>query len=158
MRLVAGIHNGALILVLTLGGTEFALRGIGAARAATSSGREQWARGYPTGMLLLGTVLITLSSQVKLPSLLALGFVAMALARRWGGTFKAFLIASGSLTAVSLAVIAVVGRGQGLPVRAAFPAWTSHFAPRWESPPTNPALGTRPVLTPLRRHGHTNAA
>ena len=40
-----------------------------------------------------GTVLITLSSQVKLPSLLALGFVAMALARRWGGTLKAVLVA-----------------------------------------------------------------
>ena len=49
-------------------------------------------------MLLAGTVLITLSSQVKLPSLLALGFVAMALACRWGGTFKAFLVAGGSLT------------------------------------------------------------
>ena len=42
-------------------------------------------------MLLLGVVLITMSSQVKLPSLLALGFVAMALACRWGGTFKAFV-------------------------------------------------------------------
>src|SRR6478609_581860 len=76
MHLVAGIHNEALMLGLMLAGTEFALRGIGATRAATSSGREQWARGYPMGMLLLGTVLITLSSQVKLPSLLALGFVA----------------------------------------------------------------------------------
>ena len=45
------------------------------------------------------SVLITMSSQVKLPSLLALGFVAMALARRWGGTFKAFVIAGGSLAA-----------------------------------------------------------
>ena len=33
-------------------------------------------------MLLAGTVLIAMSSQVKLPSLLALGFVAMALACR----------------------------------------------------------------------------
>ena len=31
-------------------------------------------------MLLAGAVLIALSSQIKLPSLLALGFVAMALA------------------------------------------------------------------------------
>ena len=44
-------------------------------------------------MLLLGAVLITLSSQVKLPSLLALGFVAMALARRWGGNLRAVLAA-----------------------------------------------------------------
>ena len=51
--------------------------------------RDDWARWRPLAMLLLGVVLITMSSQVKLPSLLALGFVAMALACRWGGTFKA---------------------------------------------------------------------
>ncbi len=45
-------------------------------------------------MLIAGAVLITMSSQVKLPGLLALGFVAMALAHRWGGTFKPFLLAS----------------------------------------------------------------
>ncbi|EUA34948.1 mannosyltransferase MptB domain protein [Mycobacterium xenopi 3993] len=39
-------------------------------------------------MLLFGAVLITLSSQVKLPSLLALGFVATALARRLGGSLR----------------------------------------------------------------------
>ena len=39
-------------------------------------------------MLLAGAVLITMSSQVKLPGLLALGFVAMALACRWGGTVQ----------------------------------------------------------------------
>src|SRR6185295_12248722 len=37
MHLVAGIHNEALMLGLMLAGTEFALRGIGAATAATSS-------------------------------------------------------------------------------------------------------------------------
>ncbi len=37
MHLVAGIHNEALMLGLMLAGTEFALRGVGAATAATSS-------------------------------------------------------------------------------------------------------------------------
>ena len=36
-----------------------------------------------------------LSSQVKLPSLLALGFVTMALAYRCGGTLRALLLAGG---------------------------------------------------------------
>ena len=157
MHLVAGIHNEALMLGLMLAGTEFALRGIGAARAATSSVREQWARGYPTGMLLLGTVLITLSSQVKLPSLLALGFVAMALARRWGGTFKAFLIASGSLTAVSLAVMAVIGWASGLGFGWLFTLGTANVVRSWMSPPTLLALGTGQVGILLGLGDHTTA-
>jgi alpha-1,6-mannosyltransferase len=157
MHLVAGIHNEALMLGLMLAGTEFALRGIGATRAATSSGREQWARGYPIGMLLLGTVLITLSSQVKLPSLLALGFVAMALARRWGGTFKAFLIASGSLTAVSLAVMAVIGWASGLGFGWLFTLGTANVVRSWMSPPTLLALGTGQVGILLGLGDHTTA-
>jgi alpha-1,6-mannosyltransferase len=157
MHLVAGIHNEALMLGLMLAGTEFALRGIGAIRAATSSGREQWARGYPIGMLLLGTVLITLSSQVKLPSLLALGFVAMALARRWGGTFKAFLIASGSLTAVSLAVMAVIGWASGLGFGWLFTLGTANVVRSWMSPPTLLALGTGQVGILLGLGDHTTA-
>ncbi len=157
MHLVAGIHNEALMLGLMLAGTEFALRGIGATRAATSSGREQWARRYPMGMLLLGTVLITLSSLVKLPSLLALGFVAMALARRWGGTFKAFLIASGSLTAVSLAVMAVIGWASGLGFGWLFTLGTANVVRSWMSPPTLLALGTGQVGILLGLGDHTTA-
>ena len=99
INLVAGIHNEALMLGLMLAGTEFALRGVDAARPliprplAWPQGPEAWPHWRPLAMLLLGVVLITMSSQVKLPSLLALGFVAMALACRWGGTFKAFVLA-----------------------------------------------------------------
>src|SRR6476659_157060 len=157
MHLVAGIHNEAPMLGLMLAGTEFALRGIGAIRAATSSGREQLARGYPMGMLLLGTVLITLSSQVKLPSLLALGFVAMALARRWGGTFKAFRIASGSQTAVSRAVMAVIGWASGLGFGWLFTLGTANVVRSWMSPPTLLALGTGHVRMLLGLGDHTNA-
>lgn len=172
MHLVAGIHNEAMMLGLMLAGTEFALRGIGAAPAATSStdaiplvprplawprGREEWARWYPMGMLLLGTVLITLSSQVKLPSLLALGFVTMALARRWGGTFKAFVISSGSLTAVSLAVMAVIGWASGLGFGWIFTLGTANVVRSWMSPPTLLALGTGQVGILLRLGDHTTA-
>ena len=172
MHLVAGIHNEALMLGLMLAGTEFALRGIGAAPAATSStaatplvpkplalprGRDDWARWYPMGALLLGTVLITLSSQVKLPSLLALGFVTMALARRWGGTFKAFLISSGSLTAVSLAVMAVIGWASGLGFGWIFTLGTANVVRSWMSPPTLLALGTGQVGILLGLGDHTTA-
>lgn len=85
MHLVAGVHNEALMLGLMLAGAEFALRGIDAPQLFPASWRPgpQW---EPLGMLLAGAVLIVLSSQVKLPSLLALGFVTMALAYRCGAT------------------------------------------------------------------------
>jgi alpha-1,6-mannosyltransferase len=172
MHLVAGIHNEALMLGLMLAGTEFALRGIGAARSATSStaaapliprplawpgSRDEWARWRPMGMLVLGTVLITLSSQVKLPSLLALGFVAMALACRWGGTFKAFVVAGGSLTALSLAVMAVIGWASGLGFGWITTLGTANVVRSWMSLPTLLALGTGQVGILLGLGDHTTA-
>ena len=173
MHLVAGIHNEALMLGLMLAGAEFALRGVnGAATAATSNtaavrlipkpwawprGRDGWARWLPMANLLLGIVLITLSSQVKLPSLLALGFVAMALACRWGGTFKAFLIAGGSLTAVSLAVMALIGWASGLGFGWLFTLGTANVVRSWMSLPTLLALGTGQVGILLGLGDHTTA-
>lgn len=163
MHLVAGIHNEALMLGLMLAGTEFALRGVEAAGPllprplAWPRGRDEWVRWLPMGMLLLGSVLITLSSQVKLPSLLALGFVAMALARRWGATFKAFLIASGSLGAVSLAVMAVIGWASGLGFGWVFTLGTANVVRSWMSPPTLLALATGQVGILLGLGDHTTA-
>ncbi len=163
MHLVAGIHNEALMLGLMLAGTEFALRGVDAAGSllprppALPHGREAWARWRPMAMLLLGTVLITMSSQVKLPSLLALGFVAMALACRWGGTFKAFVLASGSLTAVSLAVMAVIGWASGLGFGWIFTLGTANVVRSWMSLPTLLALGTGQVGILLGLGDHTTA-
>jgi alpha-1,6-mannosyltransferase len=108
-------------------------------------------------MLVAGTVLIALSSQVKLPSLLAVGFVAMALACRWGGTFKAFLIAGGSLSAVSLAVIALVGWASGLGFGWVFTLGTANVVRSWMSPPTLLALGTGQVGILLGLGDHTTA-
>ena len=162
MHLVAGIHNEALMLGLMLAGTEFALRGIGRKRASSRLplhcpkplawplGRDDWARWLPLANLLLGVVLITMSSQVKLPSLLALGFVAMALACRWGGTFKAFLIAGGSLTAVSVAVMALIGWASGLGFGWLFTLGTANVVRSWMSLPTLLALGDRTGRHPAR--------
>lgn len=163
MHLVAGIHNEALMLGLMLAGTEFALRGVDAAGPllprplAWPQGRKQWASWYPMAMLVLGAVLITLSSQVKLPSLLALGFVAMALACRWGGTFKAFLVAGGSLTAVSLAVMVVIGWASDLGFGWIFTLGTANVVRSWMSPPTLLALGTGQVGILLGLGDHTTA-
>jgi alpha-1,6-mannosyltransferase len=163
MHLVAGIHNEALMLGLMLAGTEFALRGIeGAERLLprplhVPRGRVQWAAWVPLGMLVAGTVLITMSSQVKLPSLLALGFVAMALACRWGGTVKAFLVAGCGLGAISLVVMAVIGWASGLGFGWLFTLGTANVVRSWMSPPTLLALGTGQVGILLGLGDHTTA-
>ena len=163
MHLVAGIHNEALMLGLMLAGTEFALRGIDAARPLIPrplgwpQGPAAWARWRPSLMLLIGVVLITMSSQVKLPSLLALGFVAMALACRWGGTFKAFILAGGSLTAVSVAVMALIGWASGLGFGWLFTLGTANVVRSWMSLPTLAALGTGQVGILLGLGDHTTA-
>ena len=151
MHLVAGIHNEALMLGLMLAGTEFALRGI---EAIGDSTRARW---YSLAMLLAGTVLITLSSQVKLPSLLALGFVAMALAHKCGGTVKAFLASCGGLTAVSVAVMAIIGWVSGLGFGWLFTLGTANVVRSWMSPPTLLALGTGQVGILLGLGDHTTA-
>lgn len=163
MHLVAGIHNEALMLGLMLAGTEFALRGVDAAQPLLPRplrlprGRADWQRWTPLAMLITGTVLIALSSQVKLPSLLAIGFVAMALACRWGGTIKALLIAGGSLAAVSVAVIALVGWASGLGFGWLFTLGTANVVRSWMSPPTLLALGTGQVGILLGLGDHTTA-
>ncbi|KWX25045.1 MULTISPECIES: polyprenol phosphomannose-dependent alpha 1,6 mannosyltransferase MptB [Mycolicibacterium] len=163
MHLVAGIHNEALMLGLMLAGTEFALRGIDAAQPllprplAWPNTRTDWARWLPMATLVLGAVLIAMSSQVKLPSLLALGFVAMALAWRWGGTLKAFLLAGTSLGTLSLAVMAVIGWASGLGFGWLFTLGTANVVRSWMSPPTLLALGTGQVGILLGLGDHTTA-
>lgn len=152
MHLVAGIHNEALMLGLMLAGTEFALRGINEVREG------QWRlSGQAMAMLAAGTVLITMSSQVKLPSLLAMGFVVMALAWRWGGTIKAFLAAGFSLGALSLAVMAVIGWASGLGFGWLFTLGTANVVRSWMSPPTLIALGTGQVGILLGLGDHTTS-
>ena len=168
MHLVAGIHNEALMLGLMLTGTELALRAIdGTApllprpiRQQRPSGPQsggQWAQWAPAAMLLAGTVLITMASQVKLPGLLALGFVAMALAHRWGGTVKAFLAAGVLTMSVSLAVMALIGWASGLGFGWLFTLGTANVVRSWMSPPTLLALATGQVGILLGLGDHTTA-
>jgi alpha-1,6-mannosyltransferase len=159
MHLVAGIHNEAMMLGLMLAGTEFALRGVESSRRLLPRPLSPWTlqRWGPLLMLLLGTVLITMSSQVKLPSLLALGFVAMALAHRWGSTVKSFLLASGGLGLLSLAVMAVIGWASALGFGWLSTLGTANVVRSWMSPPTLLALGTGQVGILLGLGDHTTA-
>lgn len=166
MHLVAGIHNESLMLGLMLTGTEFALRGIDSTRPLVPPRRNrppggvrrmQWRPWAPLGMLAAGAVLITLSSQVKLPSLLALGFAATALGWRWGGNFRAFLLAGGGLTALALAVTGIVGWASRLGFGWIFTLGTANVVRSWMSPPTLVALGTGQVGILLGLGDHTTA-
>ncbi len=161
MHLVAGIHNEAPMLGLMLAGTEFALRGV-------DSTRPLWPRPWPraTGdradwtplcMLLVGAILIVLSSQIKLPSLLALGFVTMALAQRYGGGLKAFLLTGTVMAALSLAVMAAVGSASRLGFGWIYTLGTANVVRSWMSPPTLIALGTGQVGILLGLGDHTTA-
>src|ERR1700751_1337096 len=156
MHLVAGIHNEALMLGLMLAGTAFALRGLDAPQLMPRSWRPgpDW---EPLGMLIAGAVLITLSSQVKLPSLLALGFVTMALAYRCGGNLRALLLAGGGMGTLSLAVMGLVGWASGLGFGWMFTLGTANVVRSWMSPPTLLALATGQVGILLGLGDHTPA-
>ncbi|KAA1252041.1 hypothetical protein F0Q45_01435 [Mycobacterium simiae] len=156
MHLVAGIHNEALMLGLMLTGAEFALRGLDATRLTPRSWRSG-ADWEPLALLAAGSVLITLSSQVKLPSLLALGFITMALAYRYGGTIKALLLAGGGMAALSVSVMAIVGWASGLGFGWINTLGTANVVRSWMSPPTLLALGTGQVGILLRLGDHTTA-
>lgn len=156
MHLVAGVHNEALMLGLMLAGAEFALRGIDAPRLLPAS----WKLGpdwEPLGMLAAGAVLIVLSSQVKLPSLLALGFVTMALAYRCGGNLRALAVAGGGMAALSLVVMGLVGWASGLGFGWIYTLGTANVVRSWMSPPTLLALGTGQVGILLGLGDHTTA-
>lgn len=157
MHLVAGVHNEALMLGLMLAGAEFALRGVNAPRLLPVSWKRWGPDWEPLGMLVAGAVLIVLSSQVKLPSLLALGFVTMALAYRCGGTLRALLLTGGGMAALSLAVMALVGWASGLGFGWIYTLGTANVVRSWMSPPTLLALGTGQVGILLGLGDHTTA-
>ncbi|MEB3023253.1 polyprenol phosphomannose-dependent alpha 1,6 mannosyltransferase MptB [[Mycobacterium] crassicus] len=159
MHLVAGIHNEALMLGLMLTGTEFALRGISAAKPLLPELRRRpsWPEWAPLVALLTGAVLITLSSQVKLPSLLALGFVTMALGWRMGGDLRAFLLAGTGMSALAAAVTGLIGWASGLGFGWVFTLGTANVVRSWMSPPTLVALGTGQVGILLGLGDHTTA-
>jgi len=148
MHLVAGVHNEALMLGLMLTGVEYALRGL---HSLPGTDRGPWLT------LIGGAVLIVLSCQVKLPSLLALGFVTMALAYRFGGTFKALLLSGGAMGALALGVMALVGWASGLGFGWLFTLGTANVVRSWMSPPTLMALATGRIGVLLGLGDHTTA-
>ncbi|WP_338892408.1 polyprenol phosphomannose-dependent alpha 1,6 mannosyltransferase MptB [Rhodococcus sovatensis] len=147
-HLVAGIHNEALMIGLMLAGTELGLRAIGSAKAL---------HGKPLLLLIAGAGLIALSSTVKIPSLLALGFVGMALAKRWGGTPRAVLSSAALLGAVSIVIIGGVSVVSGLGFGWINTLGTAGVVRSWMSIPTILGLGTGFAGVLLGLGDHTTA-
>ncbi|QCQ93811.1 polyprenol phosphomannose-dependent alpha 1,6 mannosyltransferase MptB [Rhodococcus sp. SGAir0479] len=147
-HLVAGIHNEALMIGLMLAGVELALR------AVEGTGPI---RGRALVLLLAGATLVALSSTIKIPSLLALGFVGMALARRWGANLKALVSAALLLGAVTVAVTVFVSIASGLGMGWTQTLGTATEVRSWMSVPTLLGLGTGLVGVLLGLGDHTTA-
>lgn len=91
LHLVGGIHNESVMMGILLVGLELGLRGI-----------DRLDRPSGWGLLVASGVLISCAGMVKVTGFLALGFVGMALARRWGG-------ALGILGAAAVQAVVMVG-------------------------------------------------
>ena len=128
-HLVSGIHSESLMMGLLAVGLVLALRAV-----------DHAGRGRGTiPLFVLGTVLITGSALVKLPTIVALGFVGMALARRWGGDWRATIRAAAVMVLISglTTAVAMAATSSGLGWVTKLGAATSLRS--WLSPPT--ALG-----------------
>lgn len=135
-HLVGGVHNDALMLGLMLAGLEFALRAIhGDANSPVRPPLD--GRGYV--LLIGGAVAISLSSSIKITSIIALGFVGMALARRWGGGLRALCAAAALLGVIAVLTTLLVSIVSGLGFGWVHTLNTASAVRSWMSLPT--ALG-----------------
>ncbi len=96
-HLVSGVHNEALMIGLLLVGLELVLR-------RPAMGPE----------LIGGTALIAAAAQVKVPAVLALGFVVVWCARHRGGRPRDVVWAAMSVGGIAVATSVAIGLGTGL--------------------------------------------
>jgi alpha-1,6-mannosyltransferase len=102
-HLVSGVHNEGLMIGLMLAGLAL---GLGAL--------DRGAGGLADPRFLAGAVVVALGAAIKLPALLALGFLGMAAARRRGGRARDVVAVAVVLGAVAVGVFVVLGVGSGL--------------------------------------------
>ncbi|MBF6209606.1 polyprenol phosphomannose-dependent alpha 1,6 mannosyltransferase MptB [Nocardia puris] len=126
-HLVGGVHNDALMLGLMLAGLELCLR-------AVHDTRPFDGRAY--ALLIAGAVVITLSSSVKVTSMVAMGFVWMALVRRAGGGLRAIIVWAAFLGAIALGTTALISSLSGLGFGWMFTLSVASVVRSWMSLPT----------------------
>ena len=164
MHLVAGIHNEALMLGLMLAGTEFALRGQSEPPDRCSPAAGLAARPRRVGALVsdghaapghrADHDVVAGEAAVAAGAGLRRDGAGPPLGRHVQGVPAS---QSGSLTAVSLAVMAVIGWASGLGFGWIFTLGTANVVRSWMSPPTLLALGTGQVGILLGLGDHTTA-
>jgi alpha-1,6-mannosyltransferase len=110
-HVVVGAHNDTLAIGLMLVGLEFALRRLPTFVPGQPPPPRQ--PGEITGVVV-GAVAISAGAMVKIPAVLALGFLAVILARRWGARLSDLARAMALVGGVSLAVIVAICLGSGL--------------------------------------------
>lgn len=147
-HLVAGIHNEALMIGMMVVGVELALRAIESSAPLV--------RGNLL-LMLAGVLIIVLSSTIKIPSLLALGFVGMALARRWGRGVLSMAAAAALLGAVAVTGIAAMSLISGLGFGWVNTLGTANAVRSWMSIPTLAGLATGQAGVLLGLGDHTTA-
>ncbi|MGV9711213.1 polyprenol phosphomannose-dependent alpha 1,6 mannosyltransferase MptB [Gordonia sp. NPDC003424] len=153
LHLVGGIHNEALMLGLMLVGLELCFRAIyGTDRLRRPATVWPTTAGWT---LVAGAAVMSASAMVKVTSMLALGFVGIALAQRWGATLPALrhapigewwqrsrrsvaaLAASGAFFGVVLIVVmGVISAGTGLGFGWTKTLSTGDVVRSWMSMPT----------------------
>ncbi|MFI9637519.1 polyprenol phosphomannose-dependent alpha 1,6 mannosyltransferase MptB [Nocardia sp. NPDC051929] len=126
-HLVGGVHNDALMLGLMLAGLEFCLRAIEDTHPFDG-------RAY--ARLIGGAVIITLSSSIKFTSIIALGFVGMALARRWGASLRTVAVAAAMLGAIAIGTTLFISSVSGLGFGWIYTLNTASVVRSWMSLPT----------------------
>ena len=129
-HLVGGVHNDALMLGLMLAGVEFCLRGL---EDGVVLDRRAWT------WVIFGAVVITLSSSVKFTSIIAMGFVGMALARRLGEGIRPLLIAAAVMLVIAVGATLLVAEVSGMGMGWTHTLNTANTVRSWMSLPT--ALG-----------------
>lgn len=129
-HLVSGIHSESVMLGFLAVGLVWVFRATDNAEAWTR--REYF-------FFIAGTVLVIAAAMVKIPVIVALGFVGLALARRLGNDLRAFVRAVLAMSAICVAtmVVAVLVSGSGMGWITKLGAATAVRS--WLSPPT--ALG-----------------
>ncbi|MGU3294539.1 polyprenol phosphomannose-dependent alpha 1,6 mannosyltransferase MptB [Williamsia sp. M5A3_1d] len=174
LHLVGGIHNEALMLGLMLAGIELCFRAIDSPHRLRRVGTLM---PSATGWLLIaGAATMAASSMVKISSMLAFGFVGIALARRWGATlpalrhapraqwwersrrsFWALAASAGVLASILVAVVVSICLGTGLGFGWTSTLSTGDVVRSWMSMPTLLSVTGGRVGVVLGLGDHTQA-
>jgi alpha-1,6-mannosyltransferase len=153
-HLVIGVHNEALAIGLMLVGIEVALRKM--PRCGPGGPYPPW----QPGELLwygIGATIITLGAVVKIPAALALGFLGVMIARRWGGRWKHLFLTAGPLLVIFLAVVAAISIGSGLGFGWTATLNTASTIKSWLSPMTALGFGAGGLGVVLGLGNHIDA-